>query len=499
MPIRIADVSPDRIECEWLAIGLHEEHLALPAPLAGSSLGPRLLGHLDAKDLPTGVGELTPLLEVPGMAAGGVLLVGLGSRESFGPGPAYSAGFAVAKRLAGRPRQTLAALVPPGAGADAASAFVEGLVAGSAGPGLYKAEARRHPIGEWVLGTLGDGPPTGDRLARLGERAGIVGESVNLARELVNRAPADKTPTKLASRMIEVAGSHGIEAELWDADRLRAERFGGLLGVAAGSDEPPCFLQLRWNAADGAPADLAIVGKGVTFDSGGLSLKPSASMEDMKCDMTGAAVAFAALVAAARLGSKAALTAYLPMTENMPGPRAMKLGDVLTHRNGKTVEILNTDAEGRLILADALALAAEHGPRRIVDLATLTGACLVALGTKVAGLFANDDALAAELAAASARTGERAWRMPLDDDYREALKSQVADLKNVGGKWGGAVTAAKFLQEFVDGRPWAHLDIAGPSWAESDSATQDAGGTGCFVRTLVRLIEGFGAQAGGHD
>jgi leucyl aminopeptidase len=234
---------------------------------------------------------------------------------------------------------------------------------------------------------------------------------------------------------------------------------------------------------------LALVGKGVTFDSGGLSLKPSASMEDMKSDMTGAAVVAATMRAVARLDLPVNLAGYLALTENMTGGGAMKLGDVLTMRNGKTVEVLNTDAEGRLILADALSFAAEAAPARILDLATLTGSCMVALGTKIAGLFGNDDTFCADVLAACRHTGERAWRLPLDDDFREALKSNVADLKNVGGKWGGAITAAKFLETFVGGLPWVHLDIAGPSWADSDAATRDAGATGCFVRTLINLIE----------
>jgi leucyl aminopeptidase len=245
------------------------------------------------------------------------------------------------------------------------------------------------------------------------------------------------------------------------------------------------ILRLR-NGGDGGTT--AIVGKGVTFDSGGLSIKPSASMEDMKADMTGAAVVSAALMAAARLGLPVNATAYLPLTENMTGGGAMKLGDVLTHRNGKTVEVMNTDAEGRLILADALAYASESAPARILDLATLTGACVVGLGTRIAGLFSNDDALASGIEQASRTVGERVWRMPLDADFREGLKSPIADLKNVAGRWGGAITAAKFLEEFVGGRPWAHLDIAGPAWADSESSTRDAGATGCYVRTLVEYL-----------
>jgi leucyl aminopeptidase len=243
----------------------------------------------------------------------------------------------------------------------------------------------------------------------------------------------------------------------------------------------------------GATPPVALVGKGVTFDSGGLSLKPSASMEDMKSDMTGAAVVAASIRAAALLGLPVNVTGYLAFCENMTGGEALKLGDVLTIRNGKTVEVLNTDAEGRLILADALSFAAERRPSRILDLATLTGACIVALGQKVAGLLGNDDDLCDHVLDACRVTGERAWRLPLDDDYKESLKSNVADLKNVGGKWGGAITAAKFLEQFVADHRWAHLDIAGPSWNESDSATKDAGATGCFVRTLVKYLENFSA------
>ena len=184
------------------------------------------------------------------------------------------------------------------------------------------------------------------------------------------------------------------------------------------------------------------------------------------------------------------ITGYLAITENMTGGKAMKLGDVLTIRNGKTVEVMNTDAEGRLILADALSYAVEQKPDRVLDLATLTGACMVALGPKVAGLFSNDDAFRSDVMAACRRTGERVWGLPLDDDYKEQLKSHVADLKNVGGKWGGAITAAKFLEQFVGSTPWVHLDIAGPSWSDSEAPTRDAGGTGCFVRTLVAYLEG---------
>jgi leucyl aminopeptidase len=356
------------------------------------------------------------------------------------------------------------------------------------GPDLRKTEPTRHEFRELRLVRDPGSLLTFAEFERAVDRGSVVGKAVNLARDLVNLPPAEKAPTALAQRAREVAESVGLKVDVRDAAWLRSERFGGVLGVAAGSDEPPAFVTIEHRGAGDGPT-IALVGKGVTFDSGGLSLKPSSSMEDMKSDMTGAAVVLGALVATAKLSLPVNVVGTFALVENMTGGRAMKLGDVLTHRDGKTVEVMNTDAEGRLVLADLLAHAAERGPAAMIDLATLTGACMVALGSKVAGLFANDDRLAEDVLTACKVTGERAWRMPLDDDYRDLLKSPIADMKNVGGKWAGAITAAKFLEQFVGRVPWVHLDIAGPSWADAESATRDAGATGCFVRTLVALLE----------
>jgi leucyl aminopeptidase len=353
---------------------------------------------------------------------------------------------------------------------------------------MRKSEPARHAFEELVLVQPTSGGLDQKGLEAALSKGRVVGSAVNLARELANTPPAEKPPTRLAARAREIAEAAGCEVTVWDRNRIERERFGGVLGVSAGSAEPPAFVEITYRQGGDAPT-LALVGKGVTFDSGGLSLKPSASMEDMKADMTGAAVVLATITAAAKLGVKRNIKGYLALTENMTGGRAMKLGDVLLIRNGKTVEVLNTDAEGRLILADALSYAVEQKPARILNLATLTGSCVVALGQKVAGLFSNNDAFAADLVAACKRTGERVWRMPIDDDYRDQLKSDVADMKNVGTKWGGAITAAKFLQEFVGETPWVHLDIAGPAWSEKETVTQDAGATGCFVRTLLAMLE----------
>ncbi len=471
------------VPASWLVLGVFENQTEAPEAVRGTELGDLLGSLLANKEVSGDLGSSAPVFGVRGVAAGAVLVVGLGARESFGAGAAFAAGVAISRRLSGK-RQAVVAVALPEAGEPAAvaSALTEGLIVGVRGPDLRKTEPARHPFAALQI-------VSNVEIADAVRRGVIVGESVNLARDLVNTPPAEKPPTVLAARAREVAIRDGIGVEVWDRSRIERERFGGLLGVSAGSDDPPAFVVLKHlNAGEDAPT-LALVGKGVTFDSGGLSLKPSASMEDMKCDMTGAAVVLATLSAVARLDLPVNLVGYMVLTENMTGGRAMKLGDVLTMRNGKTVEVLNTDAEGRLILADALSYAVESKPDLLIDLATLTGACIVALGTKIAGLFANDETLADEVLAASRATGERTWRLPLDDDFLDLLKSPVADLKNVGGKWGGAATAAKFLQQFVGQTPWVHLDIAGPSWAETESATRDTGGTGCFVRTLVTLVE----------
>lgn len=482
MKVETILIPPSAVEAEWLALGLFDGAGEPPASVRDTPLAPLLARLIASKDAPTEIGATLPVHGPAGFRVGSILLFGLGQREGFGPGEAFDAGVAVARKLAGKKRGSVAVVVPEAA---VASALTEGLVVGTQGAGVRKCEPNRHPFESLRLVVAGDD----DReVARAVRRGTVVGESVNLARELANTPPAEKTPTLLAARAREVAIACGLGVEVWDEERVRTERFGGLLGVAAGSEQPPAFVTLDYRRGGDSPT-LALVGKGVTFDSGGLSLKPSASMEDMKSDMTGAAVVLATMSAAARLELAVNLRGYMVLTENMTGGGAMKLGDVLTMRNGKTVEVLNTDAEGRLILADALSYAAEGNPDRLLDLATLTGACVVALGTRIAGLFSPDDPFARQILDACAATGERAWRLPLDDDFKDALKSQVADLKNIGGKWGGAVTAAKFLQQFVADTPWAHLDIAGPSWVDSESATRDAGGTGCFVRTLVALIE----------
>lgn len=322
------------------------------------------------------------------------------------------------------------------------------------------------------------------------DRARTLAEGVNLARTLVNLPPNVCTPTHLAEVAAGIAEEGGLELTVMGPDELRAKGMGGILGVSAGSDQPPRFIHLAWQPEHARAEDAVVfVGKGLTFDSGGLSIKPWKSMADMHIDMAGAAAVLGAMKVVSALRPGVPVHGIVGACENMPDGGSYRPSDILKMYSGKTVEVVNTDAEGRLVLADCLHYATELKPRLIVDLATLTGACMVALGEYYAGLFTEDDAIADELLGAAREAGERVWRLPLDPKQADSLKSKRADIKNLGGQWGGAITAALFLKEFVGDTPWAHLDIAGPAHAEKSDGHVRAGGTGFGVLTLWRLLE----------
>jgi leucyl aminopeptidase len=374
----------------------------------------------------------------------------------------------------------------------AVRAVTEGFLLGSYRFDHYRSRPKPPPPSRLVLSGA-DGAQLDES-----EAGRVVAEAVALARDLVLEPAAAQSPDDLAARFADVATAAGASVEVLEESQIAAAGLGGLAGVGAGSTRAPRLVRIG-HRPEGAVGSLALVGKGITFDSGGLSIKTAEQMEPMKSDMAGAAAVVATLQAVAKLGLPLALEVITPLADNLPSGSAMKPGDVLRTRNGKTIEVLNTDAEGRLVLADALALATESGPDLVVDVATLTGAARVALGEKVAGVWANQPWVVDRIVAAAATAGETVWPMPLHREYRALIDSDLADMKNTGGRFGGAITAALLLSEFVGDLPWAHIDIAGPARWPDDEHYQRKGASGFGVRTLVALCEGIvadGAVAG---
>jgi leucyl aminopeptidase len=479
---------PDAVEAEAVVVFMSEggAGTASAADLDAATGG--LVGRLAAGGELTGRRyECVPLLAAPGLRAGQLVVVGIGKREDVTAGVLYRAAATAARYLAGRPRSRVAFVADGAWTTKQVEQAVAGAAVGMVGQDLYRAEPKRTRFGTtiWISAPV-----------EAVERGVVIADGVNLARRLVNMAPDDIYPQSFADESAAIAGRTGLDIEIWDEDRLVRERCNAMLAVGRGSSRPPRLVLLRYRggrsgqgrAAADAPPQLALVGKGVTFDSGGLSLKPSEGMLTMKCDMSGAAAVLAAMATIAALKLPIDVVAGIGLVENMTGPAAYKLGDVITARSGTTIEVHNTDAEGRIVLADVLDVIRGEKPRRIVDLATLTGACVVALGQDVAGLFTNDQACCDAVAAAAREVGEPVWQLPMYPDYDEQIKSEVADIKNVGdGRWGGAITAAKFLERFVGGIPWTHVDIAGPAFSEKSRPWTDGGATGSMVRPLVEL------------
>nr|WP_202447029.1 leucyl aminopeptidase [Streptomyces sp. SID5468] len=459
----------------------------------------KLAATLETLGASGGEGEVTKLPAPAGVKAAVVLAVGLGEApEADGRYDAEAlrrAAGAAARTLAGSKK---AAFALPVADADAAGAVAEGALLGAYAFNAYRGGAKgeknngvKEPLAEVAL--LGGKPRDKEYKAAV-ERAIAVAEEVNRARDLVNTPSNDLYPKSFATTVQAVAKEHGLKVEVLDEKALLKGGYGGIMGVGQGSANPPRLVKLSYTHGKGAK-HLALVGKGITYDSGGISLKPAGHNETMKCDMSGAAAVFAAVVAAARLGLPVNVTGWLALAENMPSGTATRPGDVLRMYSGKTVEVLNTDAEGRLVLADAITRASEEKPDAIVDVATLTGAMVLALGNRTFGIMANDDAFREALHATAEEAGEASWPMPLPADLRKGMDSPVADIANMGERMGGGLVAGLFLKEFVgDGITWAHLDIAGPAFNESGPfGYTPKGGTGSAVRTLVRLAERAGA------
>lgn len=482
MPAIATTESLAQFAADALVIGLFAESPpAGPAAEFDKAAGGLLTRLIEAKEITGKKCEVVTLLAPAGVKAGIVVVAGLGAKDEFDRGMAYRAASAAAKSLAGKERGRAAFYLADNWPADVAEAAVCGSLVGCVGQDLYRAKKSRYPLNDVVWA----GVP-----ADVVSRGEILAEGVNLTRRLVNEPPSEIYPESFANEAVRVAEEAGIAIEVWDQARLEAERCGSLLAVARGSDREPRLVILRYNGGPPDQPPLAFVGKGVTFDSGGLSIKPTDGMKTMKCDMAGAATVLGAMQAIARLKLPVNVIGLCGLVENMLSGSSYKLGDVLRARSGKTIEVLNTDAEGRLVLADVLDVCVQQDPAKIIDLATLTGACVVALGNDVAGVMTNDDAWADAVLSAANATGEPMWKLPMFAEYGEQIRSEVADIKNVGeGRWGGAITAAKFLEEFVQGKPWVHLDIAGPSFLESSKPWLEAGGSGYGVRTLVEVAQ----------
>jgi leucyl aminopeptidase len=424
-------------------------------------------------------GELTLLASPTDTGPRMLLIVGLGSGE-LDRHLAFESGAMVVRRLGDRQRELVILSISESFPEAAHDALVAGTLAGCEQQAIYQSEpALLIPEKIQFSGVSDDSI----------QRGCAIGESINHTRRLVNEPPAVVFPESFADKATSLFEGTSVTVEVWDEKRLIAEGCRAILAVGAGSSKSPRLLILRYNGG-GSEKPLALVGKGVTFDSGGLSLKPSAGMIDMKCDMAGAATVVGAMHGIAKLGLQRNVIGFCGLAENMVSGDSYKLGDVIETRSGKTIEILNTDAEGRVVLADTLDVAIQHEPRAMVDLATLTGACMVALGTDVAGLMTNDQEVCDELQVATGTEGEPVWQLPMFDSFDEKVKSKVADIKNVGeGRWGGAITAAKFLENFVGDIPWVHIDIAGPAFADGPKPSRDAGATGVMVRSLIRWVE----------
>jgi leucyl aminopeptidase len=417
-----------------------------------------------------------------------VLLVGLGKAENLETETWRRVAGKAHKEARGPGVRQLAWFFPAEHGQhDALAAVVEGTLLSGYTFDKYKTDKNgKPPVDVLILAgaTLQQTPA----LTRAIEIAQKTAPGVFLARDLINEPASVSTPSYLADQATRLSRSNGLKSEILGLKKIKSAQMTGLLAVARGSVEEPRFIKLAYKPTGKAKKKVALVGKGLTFDSGGLSLKPAKSMETMKLDMSGGATVLGVMQVIGQLKPQVQVTGYIPSTENMPSGTAQKPGDIIRYRNGKTVEVLNTDAEGRLILADALLNAVDDKPDVIIDLATLTGACVIALGAHIAGLFSNNKELAEALLQCSKETGEPLWQLPLVKEYKEDIKSTVADIKNTGSGNAGAIAGALFLEEFVGSLPWAHLDIAGPAFAEKDSSYIPKGGTGFGVRTLVRYL-----------
>ena len=499
MKTTISSATPSDIETESLVVVVLDQSNSVPN---GKDKKPELKVATAYAALQAAAADLLASGEVSGkpfetnllhkptsLKAKRLLLISGGGTKKFSSYDLRRIAGAAVRTLKTRGIRSFAFVAPPSISAEeAVRAIIEGAHVGNFDPDYYRSDRRDQKIDEVIVVASGDA----GALEKAANEARIIGESQNFTRDLVNEPSNRMTPTILADRAKKMSAEVGLKCEVYGADKIKEMKMGAFWSVAQGSDEPPALIVMTYEPA-GAPAKpvLGLVGKGITFDTGGISIKPADGMEKMKYDMAGGATMIGAMRAIALLKPKVKVIGIVCATENMPSGKAQKPGDVQIAMSGKSIEIINTDAEGRLVLADGLYYARQLGCTHLVDAATLTGAVVVALGYANAGIFANDEDMYNRIHTANAKAGEKMWRLPLDDEYKDQIRSSIADIMNSGGRWGGAVTAAMFLKEFAEDTPWIHLDIAGTAWMEDQKPWIAKGPSGIALRSLVEFVKSF--------
>jgi leucyl aminopeptidase len=502
MKIALSTVNAAQIEAECLAVVAidHGEKDKNEPRIADDAIAKAAAELVSSGEVKGKIFEAVMLHRPAGLKAKRLLVIGGGKAKNFSHYELRKMAGTAVRFLKPKGIKSFAFVAPPleSGAADAVRSVVEGALVGDFDPDTYKSDRKDLAMQEVTIAVPGGNAQT---LQAALDQGRVLGESQNFTRELVNEPGNRMTPTMLAERakkMCAAVNSPSLKCEIYSTDKIKELKMGAFWSVSQGSDEPPALIVMTYTPP-GAPEKpvLGLVGKGITFDSGGISIKPSDGMEKMKYDMAGGAAMIGAMRAIALLQPKVKVIGIVCASENMPSGKAQKPGDVQIAMSGKSIEIINTDAEGRLVLADGLYYAKQLGATHLIDAATLTGACVVALGMINAGIFSNDDAMYDRFRAALDRSGEKMWRLPVDPEYQEMIKSSIADIVNSGGRWGGAVTAAMFLKEFVDETPWIHLDIAGVAWMEQDKSWIAKGPSGVAVRSLVEFARDFAENGKG--
>ena len=497
MRINVTEGDITKIQVDGIIVSLCEDSGRLGLPTAAVVAVDTLLGgaigaQMDAGGFKGKPGEVIVVHSLGNVAARLVAVCGLGKQSEVSADRVRDAAAESCRALRKLGCRSVATTLLGAGSAALDSAVSARAIAEGAGLGLYvftKYKAPEGPEVESVTIVARDASAVAG-LSKAADEGVVLSEATNLARDMVNEPANYMTPSRMAEMAQDLAARYGLKATVFSRDDMVSMGMGALLGVAQGSAEPPKFIRLDYNGAVPDAPRTALIGKAITFDSGGISIKPSEGLAEMKDDMAGGASVMAALWAIARLELSANVSALVPATENLPGGKAFRPGDILKSMSGKTIEIISTDAEGRLALADAITYAIQEKMSPLLDIATLTGACRVALGNVYSGVFGNNDALVDRFMRAAKDAGEKMWHMPLADEYRELNRSPIADIKNTGNRYGGAITAALFVSEFAEAVPWLHVDIAGTSNSSKDAGVTVKGATGVTVRTLCQFVRG---------